>query len=185
MRTKKVPEGEYEFVLILTGISRLTREVEDALFKAGCDDATLSVRLGRFYLTFSRSAPTLKNAILSAIQDIRQAGIGADVLRVDACDLVTQAEIARRIRRPRQVVHQFIMHERGPGEFPPPVCHISDESPLWRWCEVAYWLQQNDMIKLEVLLEAEQVAVINTLLELQHQKQRHPKLLEEVRQLVG
>jgi hypothetical protein len=185
MKTRKTGEREYEFVLVLTGLSDLTRKVEDALFEAGCDDATLSVRFGRVYLTFSRTAATPKDAILSAIQNVRKAKIGADVLRVDPCDLVTQAEIARRIGRPRQVVHQIISGERGPGGFPPPVCHISEESPLWRWCEAAYWLRQNDMIKDDVLLAAEHVAVINTLLDLQHQKQRHPKLIEEVRQLVG
>lgn len=185
MKTRKTREREYEFVLTLTGIDELTRKVEDALFEAGCDDATLSVRLGRVYLTFSRAAATPKDAILSAIQSVRQAGIGADVLRVDPCDLVNQAEIARRIGRPRQAVHQFLRGERGPGQFPPPVCHISAESPLWSWCEVAAWLRQNDMIPEGVLREAEHVAVINTLLELRHQKQRDPRLIEEIRRLVG
>src|SRR5438128_2847676 len=102
METEKACEREHDFALVLTGISDLTAEVEDALFKAGCDDATLSIRVGRVYLTFSRTAPTLKDAIFSAIRNVRDAGIGADVLRIDECDLVTQAEIARRINRPRQ-----------------------------------------------------------------------------------
>jgi hypothetical protein len=185
MKAAKVCDKEYEFVLILSGISELTSEVEDALFEAGCDDATLSMRAGRAYLTFSRTAPTPQDAILSAIRNVREAGIGADVLQVDMCDLVTQAEIARRIQRPRQVVHQLMTGERGPGEFPPPVCHIADESPLWAWCEVAYWLWQNDMVKEDVYLEAQYVAVINTLLELQRQQQRAPQLIKEVRQAVG
>jgi hypothetical protein len=185
MKTRKAREKEYEFVLSLTGISELTQEVEDALFEAGCDDATLSVRLGRVYLTFSRKAVTAKDAIISAIQNVRQAGIRADVLRVDPCDLVSQAEIARRMGRPRQAVHQFILGQRGPGGFPPPVCHVFEESPLWRWCDVACWLRQNNLITEDILREAEHVAVINTLLELRHQKQRDPKLLEEISQLVG
>jgi hypothetical protein len=182
---KKGPEKEYDFALVLTGIRELSPKVENALFETGCDDATLSRRFGRVYLTFSRRAPTLKDAILSAIRDVRKARIGADVLRIDSCDLVNQSEIARRIGRTRQLVHQYISGERGPGGFPPPVCHISDDAPLWMWCEVAHWLWQNDMIKEEVLREAQQVAVINDVLNLQHQKQLDPQLIEEVWRLVA
>jgi hypothetical protein len=185
METGKACEREHDFTLVLTGVTELTPAVEDALFEAGCDDATLSLRFGRAFLTFSRTAPALKDAILSAIRDVRQAGIGADVLRVDTCDLVTQADIARRIGRSRQLVHQFLTGERGPGGFPPPVCHISDDSPLWLWCEVAYWLRQNDMIKEDVLRDAEEVAVINNALDLEHQRRRNPQLTQEVLQSVG
>src|SRR4029079_9205825 len=111
---------EYDFTLALTGITELTREIEDALFEAGCDDATLSLRCGRIYATFSREADSLKDAILSAINDVRNAGIGADVLRVDECNLITQAEIARKSGRSRQLIHQYIKGIRGPGGFPPP-----------------------------------------------------------------
>lgn len=188
METGKVCEHEHDFTLVLTGITELTSEAENALFEAGCDDATLSVRSGRPYLTFSRTAPSLKDAILSAIRDVRKAGIGVDVLRLDVCDLVTQADIARRIGRSRQLVHQFIVGQRGPGAFPPPVCHISDdakESSLWLWCEVAHWLWENDMLKEDALREAQQVALINSVLDLVHQRQLDPRLAEEVLQSVG
>ena len=49
-------EREYDFALVLSGITELTPEVQDALFEAGCEDATISVRAGRVYLTFSRNA---------------------------------------------------------------------------------------------------------------------------------
>ncbi len=116
---------------------------------------------------------------------MKKARVGADVLRVDNCDLVTQADIARRVGRSRQLVHQYITGERGPGGFPPPVCHVSDESPLWTWCEVAYWLWQNDMIKEDVVLEAQHIAIINAVLELHHQKQLAPDLINEVSQSVA
>ena len=178
-------EREHDFTLVLTGTSELSSAVEDALFEAGCDDATLSVRFGRMFLTFSRTAPTLKDAILSAIQNVKKAAIGASVLRVDECNLVTQADIARKIGRTRQLVHQYVTGQRGPGGFPPPVCHISDEAPLWAWCEVAYWLWQNNMIREDVRREAEQVAFVNTVLELQHQRELDPQLAEEVLQSIG
>jgi hypothetical protein len=173
-------ETEHDFVLVLSGISTLTSDVEDALFEAGCDDATLSVRSGRVYLTFSRLGASIKDAILTAIQNVRDANIGADVLRVDYCNLVTQADIARRLGRSRQLVHQYINGSRGPGGFPAPVCEICDGSTLWSWCEVAGWLWENDMIKEDVLRESEEVEVINSVLEMEHQRKTRPQLTEEV-----
>ena len=43
---------EYDFALILTGVPELTTDVEDGLFDAGCDDATLSMQYGCLYLEF-------------------------------------------------------------------------------------------------------------------------------------
>jgi len=123
---------EHDFVLVLTGITELTPAAADALFEAGCDDATISVRSSRVFLTFSRTAASLRDAILSAIQDVRKSRIGAEVLRVDDRNLLTQAEIARKIGRTRQLVHLFISGARGPGGFPAPTCHITDDALLWR-----------------------------------------------------
>ena len=184
MVAEKACEREHDFTLSLTGITELTQAAEDALFAAGCDDATISARSGRVFLTFSRVAPTLKDAILSAIRDVKKADIGAVVLRIDECNLVTQADIARRIGRSRQLVHQYIRGERGPSGFPPPACQLTDESLLWYWCEVAYWLRQNDMIKEDVLREAQEVAAINSVLELQQQRQWAPELVDEILQSV-
>ena len=171
---------EHDFALVLTGLTELTTEAENALFEAGCDDATLSVRFGAVYLTFARVAPSLKDAILTAILDVRKANIGADVLRIDACDLITQAEIARRIDRSRQLVNQYITGQRGPGGFPAPACHITEGKPLWLWCEVAYWLRQNNMIKEQDLTKAQTVETINCILDYLHQSTADPKLIEEL-----
>ena len=64
-------EREFDFALVIDCVPELTPAVEDAFFEAGCDDATLSIRYGRLYAEFSRSAPALKDAILSAIRDSR------------------------------------------------------------------------------------------------------------------
>ena len=55
---------EYDFALIIDGVKELSTEVEDALFNAGCDDATLSIQYGRLYVEFSRVGDSLKDAIL-------------------------------------------------------------------------------------------------------------------------
>jgi hypothetical protein len=176
---------EHDFTLVLSGITELTSEVMNALYEAGCDDGTIAMRSGRPYMTFSREAPSMKDAILSAIDNIRKAGIGADVLRVDYCNLVTQADIARKIGRSRQLVHQYMTGERGPGAFPMPACAITEKVPLWFWCEVAYWLWENNLVKEEVLRDAKEVETINSVLDLKRQKMDNPELTQEVIQSVS
>lgn len=70
-----VPDDrEHDFTLVLAGPAELTAEVEDALFEAGCDDATPSVRGGRHYLHFTRAGGTREDAIADAILDVMRAG---------------------------------------------------------------------------------------------------------------
>jgi transcriptional regulator with XRE-family HTH domain len=169
---------EYDFVLVLSGIPEITGDVEDALFEAGCDDATLGTRGGTVYLSFTREAPSFISAVTSAIQDVRKAGIGADVLRIDECSLVTQADIARKLGVSRQMVHQYLTGERGPGDFPSPICHITEKAPLWYWCEVAVWLSKNGLIDEEQREQAFEAAMINNVLERRYQYRIEPSLAE-------
>jgi hypothetical protein len=78
----------YEFAFAITG-GKHNRVTEDALFEAGCDDALLASRTGRMFLEFHREALSLVEAILSAIRDVRRAGLG--VLRVDEAGMARQA----------------------------------------------------------------------------------------------
>lgn len=185
MSTKKDCDREHEFVLVLSGVEDLSPRVVDALFEAGCDDATPSLRFGRVYLDFTREAPSLKDAILSAIRDVGRAQIGATVLCVDDGDLVSQAEIARRIKRTRQQVGQYVSGKRGPGNFPGPVQGVADGPSVWRWSEAASWLWENGVIGDEALNEARVVATINAVLEYQDQRRREPVLVEEIYRVVG
>ena len=175
---------EHDFALIAEGVDELTSGVEDSLFNAGCDDATLSIQYGLLYLEFSRSAKSLEEAIISAIKDVRNAGIGAEILRVDESNLVTMSEIARRIGRSRQLVHQYMVGKRGPGGFPPPECHLTDHAPLWAWCAVSHWLIQNNLLRPEAGWNAEVVEAINNYLESERQRRRHPELLDEIKRSV-
>ena len=175
----------HEFVLVLSGVNTLDERIANALLGAGCDDATISLRFGTVYLSFDREAESLKAAILSAIRDVANAGIGARAKFVDDCNLVTQADIARRIGRSRQMVGQYINGTRGHGNFPGPVCCITEGHPLWMWCEVSYWFCQNGIVGEEVLRESRVVAGINCALELLHQREHDPQLVDEVLKLFG
>ena len=172
-------QQEYDFALIVGGVTELTPRVEDALFNAGCDDATLSIQYGLLFMEFSRSAGSIKEAIISAIGDVQRSGLPVRVLRVDDCNLVTASEIARRIGRSRQLVHQYINGVRGPGGFPPPYCHITENSPLWAWCAVSFWLVQNNLLRKEESWSAVVVEAINEALERDSQPQ-HQELLDEI-----
>lgn len=88
-------EREHGFTLVLTGIAGLTNEAEDALYEAGCDDATLGFRFGAVHMTFSRVAPSLEDAIRGALREVRAAKIGADVIRVDISEDIIVPAVAR------------------------------------------------------------------------------------------
>ncbi len=54
---------------------------EDALYEAGCNDATIVVRDGVMRLDFDREASSFAEAAGSAMHDVEKAGAG--VLRVE------------------------------------------------------------------------------------------------------
>ena len=127
--------AEHEFDLAARGA--LTDQILDGLFEAGCDDATFSTKGDLTFAAFSREAPTLLDAVVSAIEQVESVGL--EVLRVEPDDLVWAAEIASRTGRSRQSVEQLVKGKRGPGAFPAPVSHAT-RNPLWRWSEVEAWL---------------------------------------------
>jgi hypothetical protein len=136
-------EQTHGLTLVLSGASESTEEMANALFEAGCDDALLGDRDGVVFLDFEREAPTFRDAVLGAIRNVRAAGY--DVARVEPDDLVTAAEIARRVGRSRESIRQLTLGVRGEGNFPRPVAGLKARSPLWRWSEVALWFARRGL----------------------------------------
>lgn len=132
--------SEHEFTLVITGGLDDGRTV-DALFEAGCDDATLGEVDGVGYADFQRQAGSFGEAVRSAIEQVESVP-GLRVVRVEPDDLVTMSEIAARLGRSRESVRLLISGARGPGAFPPPVSHLKARSRLWRWSEVAAWAER-------------------------------------------
>jgi hypothetical protein len=141
LRRGKMAKQEYEFALILSGVPELTREVLDAFYEAGCDDALIGMRDGVAYAEFCRAAGSFREAALSAIRDVESAGVGAAVEHVEPDEFVSMSEIARRLHVTREGVRKWVAGERGPGNFPPPVGSLTKHSPLWRWTDVVQWHQ--------------------------------------------
>jgi hypothetical protein len=129
----------FDFSLVIEGADLLSQESLDALFEAGCGDATFGEVDGVQYGDFSRQAASLEEAIAGAITSVERAVPRAVVTRIEPDDLVTAAEIARRLGRSRESVRLLIAGKRGPGGFPPPVSHLNARGRLWQWADVEAW----------------------------------------------
>jgi len=129
----------HQFTLIVEGPDLQDPAHVDALYQAGCDDATVG-RIGETqYLDFGREAPRFGEAVASAMRDVEGAVRGARVIRLEPDDLVTMAEIAQRTGRTRESIRLLVAGERGPGGFPAPATHFRERQRMWRWAEVATW----------------------------------------------
>jgi hypothetical protein len=71
----------FDFTFRLVGVDELTVEVADALFEAGCDDASPWSEGPAVHLDFHREAGSLGEAVGSAIRDVEPAGFA--VVRVE------------------------------------------------------------------------------------------------------
>jgi len=86
-RTNGQPVGltimkSYDFKLVLADVSDITDDQGDALFEAGCDDATVISRDGAVFVRFSRKSDSLEQAINSAAADVARAGFQVDHVEV-------------------------------------------------------------------------------------------------------
>jgi hypothetical protein len=85
--------ANHQFTLILSGASEITPELADALYEATDGDIEFSMRGGVSYVEFTRSAPSLRDAITSAIREVEGAKVGVRVVRVESDAANTIAKI--------------------------------------------------------------------------------------------
>ena len=170
--------NEYQFTLV-TRADLDDEAVVDALFEAGCDDATLGSVDGVGYADFVRAGDSFGEAVRSAIQQLETVA-GLKVIRLEPDDLVTMSEIAERMGRTRESVRLLISGARGPGGFPAPESHLKSRSRFWRWSDVASWASRTGSGALESR-QALLVAAINAALIL---RDKAPKLGSSEQKLV-
>jgi hypothetical protein len=118
----------------------------DALFEAGCDDATVGAgRLGMIGLDFSREATTAKKAIATAIRAVQTAIPGADLIEAGP-DLVNLSDIASHLGATKQNIRKYAAGEihAVDGAFPSPV--HSGSPNLWHLYAAALWIKTNTRI---------------------------------------
>ncbi len=129
----------YDFTLIVQGPDLQDEANSEALYAAGCDDATVG-RIGDVqHLDFTREAETFADAVFSALAAIESSVPGAEVVHLEPDEFVTMAEIAQRTGRTRESVRLLTSGQRGPGGFPAPATHLKTRHRMWRWPEVARW----------------------------------------------
>ncbi|QIW15746.1 hypothetical protein A4G20_05080 [Pasteurellaceae bacterium RH1A] len=130
----------YHFSILIRDANKATEALEDRLFEAGCDDALICFNNQTVYLEFDREAETAKEAIESAMSDIRAAGFKDLILQESGVSSL--AEIASRAGLTRAAISNYARGKRGEG-FPMPVYGVASGSPLYSWREVANWLYEH------------------------------------------
>lgn len=108
----------------------------DALASVGGIDATVQADQRGGIVTFSREADSALHAVISAVKDVRAAGMKVTGARED---LVVTEEIAARAKVTAAAARYWILGERGPGGFPAPRVRHHRNS-LYSWAEVSAWL---------------------------------------------
>jgi len=74
----------HKFTLVLSGVSEITAELADALYVATQGDIEFNMRNGIAFVEFERAAPTLQDAVISAIHKVEGAPVGVRVVRVES-----------------------------------------------------------------------------------------------------
>jgi|SRR5208282_2787541 len=120
----------------------------DALFEAGCDDATIGVgRRGMISLDFSREALSAEEASRSAVEAVQRAIPGARLVEAKP-DLVNLSDVADFIGVSRQNIRKYAAGEIRSVKARFPVPSFSGRpTPLWHLYEVAVWLSRHTALK--------------------------------------
>jgi len=147
-------------------LNRQPTETElDAVFSQN-DDVAFGVDGSLPIAEFDREAPTLTEAIVSAVRSLESVGLVP--VRVIDEDLLTLADIADRIGQSRESVRRYAAGSRGPRDFPPPVNPRRDGTLFYRWSEVSPWIRQH----LEIDVTDTDVALVVANLVLQARQHR-------------
>jgi hypothetical protein len=75
--------NSYHFELTIEGVDIMADDVLDALFEAGCDDASFGVSMEIQTGAFHREAADFAEAVASAIKDVESAVPGAQVVGME------------------------------------------------------------------------------------------------------
>ncbi|HEV7943873.1 MAG TPA: hypothetical protein VGP17_13875 [Solirubrobacteraceae bacterium] len=143
MPTQEPMTNDHKFMLRFLAPGLSADELSVCLYEA-VDDVSLMGpdEDGSFLSEFDRCAPTLPAAVACALRDLLRAVPRAIVLRVEADDLATLADIARRCGRTAESVRLLVNGRRGPGGFPPAAGRLDARTRVWRLTDVAAWFDQ-------------------------------------------
>jgi hypothetical protein len=92
-KNKKTMAKTHRFTLILSGVAEITPDLANSLYEATHGDIEFNLCDGVASLHFERQAPTLREGILAAIQQVEGADAGVRVVRVESDAANTIAKI--------------------------------------------------------------------------------------------
>jgi hypothetical protein len=131
---------QHQFMLKLN--RDITAEEIQALTEVGCDDATVETRPLGTFLVFSRAAPTLAEAVVSAALDIEKI-CGLRAVGVNCENLVNLRGIANMAGVTHEAVRLWATGRRNPSAFPNPIIITPGGERIWDCEDVVDWLRQN------------------------------------------
>lgn len=140
-------------------------ELVDQLYANGCDDALIGLGMpGQIALEFVREAGSAKEAVFSALRDVKQIIPEAKLIEA-APDYVGLTDISAIVSVSRQQMRKI--YEQN-TRFPAPV--HTGRSALWNLGVVLDWLKENRNYTFSET--GHQVAKVNALLNLSHRQQQ-------------
>lgn len=117
----------------------------ERLGAGGCDDALLGLgQPGRLALEFTRDAASARQAVLSAMADVKAVIPDAQLVEASP-DFVGLTDVAQVLGLSRQNMHKLMSKYRH--SFPSPVHEGS--TTIWRLAQVLSWLQARGSHQLE------------------------------------
>jgi len=156
----KTANQTFSFTLILTGGIESLEQLEIGIYGAGCDDALVGMASGTAFVAFDREAESLSAAVESAIRDVRNIQ-GVEIDHIEPDDIVSMADIARRVGQSRESIRKYINGERGDLPFPRPISNVTGDSTRWRWSDVADWLNKTGKAESSCVQEAKFLSRLN------------------------
>lgn len=127
---------DFELSFALPSMEDDLDDLVDLLYESGCDDATLGLGLkGHVAMMFTRTAASAREAVLSAIGDVRRAIPDARLREADP-DLVGLSDVAELLGVTRQNVRKLVVDSSGS---PPAPVHLGNPA-LWHLADLLRWL---------------------------------------------
>lgn len=123
-------------------------EIVERLGEAGCTDALVGLGIaGRLALRFDREADNARNAIRTALEDVKSVLPTATLVEAHP-DLVSATEVAELVGKSRQNIRKLMLSH---SDFPSPV-HDGPSVTLWHLADVLDWLETRQDYKLDQAL---------------------------------
>ena len=148
---------EYEFTLKFKIPSDPVDELIEKLAEAGCDDALIGIGTpGKIALEFIRESTSAKQAIISAIRDVKSAIPDAMLIEVGP-DFVGITDVAELIGVSRQNIRKLIMNHAS--SFPTAV--HEGTSAIWHLNHILKWFKAKGLYEKSVhsLFEISHIAM--------------------------